>query len=457
MRQLEVPIKGMHCKACTIVTASELEKLPGVISAKTSLKTNSATITYSQRPTDKEIEFAVKAAGYSVGQDKKNFFTMDKSVYEQFFINLAALLLIIFLLRGIGVTGLNLNSLSGSATLMALAVGVTAGFSTCMAMIGGLVLGLSARFAEANPSANAMQKFRPHLFFNLGRIITFFVLGGVLGMFGSVFRFNSSVIGILTIVVGIVMVILGLQLTELFPKLSNKGITLPTGIAKVLGIKSYDKKEYSHKNAIILGAVSFFLPCGFTQAMQLVAISSGSFITGSLVMGLFAIGTTPGLLGIGALTSVVKGSFAKSFFRFVGVAVVLLAFYNISNGLSLMGYNISLPSNNQVNTTKQPVVGKVTDTKNGQVLKTSFTVAGDITPNTFNVGVGKSYILEVNAKENGQGCMSTIMIPGVYKDPLLITKGILQLPFTIDKPGTYQITCAMGIPSGTITAIKVGS
>jgi len=458
MRELEIPIKGMHCKACTIVTADELEKLPGVAAAKVSLKTNTAVLAYTRRPTDKEIEYAVKAAGYSIGDDKKALFSNDKTTYEQFFINLAALLLIVFLLKGIGVTGLNLNSLSSSAALMALAVGVTAGFSTCMAMIGGLVLGLSARYAERHPMATLGQKFRPHIFFNLGRIIAFFTLGGLLGLFGSVFRLNSSVTGALTIIVGFVMVILGLQLTELFPKLSSKGVSLPAGISKKLGIKQHSEKEYSHKNALLLGAVSFFLPCGFTQAMQLVAVSSGSFVTGATVMGLFAIGTTPGLLGIGALASAVKGSFAKSFFRFFGVAVVMLAFYNIANGLNLMGYHVSIqnqPGTSSV--TNQQTVGAVTETKNGQVLATTFTVSGDINPSIFNVEVGKPYILEVDAKENGQGCMSTIMIPGIYKNPLLIKKGKMQLPFTIDKPGTYQITCAMGIPRGTINAIKVGA
>ena len=340
---------------------------------------------------------------------------------------------------------------------MALAIGVIAGFSTCMALIGGLVLGLSARFAEKHPTATSIQKFRPHLFFNLGRITAFFVLGGIIGLFGSIFSLNGSTMGVMTVFVGIVMIILGLQLTELFPKLSNKGITLPAGIARAIGLKKHGSREYSHKNAMLLGGLSFFLPCGFTQAMQLVAISSGSFVTGSLVMGLFAIGTAPGLLGIGGLTSVVKGSFAKSFFRFAGVAVVLLAFYNINNALRLMGYNPSINNivkNITLDPSKKPAkTAPVTQSNNGEILKTTFTLAGDIVPSTFNVQAGKPYILEVDAKEDGQGCMSTIMIPGIYKTPLLIKKGKIQLPFTINQPGKYTITCAMGIRRGTITAI----
>ncbi len=460
MHKQEISIKGMHCKACTIVVADELERIPGITSAKASLKTDSATYTYTTEPTDGQLIRAVKAAGYDIGTDTKPLFTTDKSIIEQFIMSILIVAVIIFGLQRIGVTGLNLRSLTGSSLLMALVIGLTAGFSTCMAMIGGLVLGMSARFSEKHPQATTMQKFRPHLFFNAGRIITFFILGGLLGVFGSMFRINSTITGMLTIGVGLVMVILGLQLTELFPRLSNKGLALPTGLAKALGLKKHGAKEYSHKNAMALGAVSFFLPCGFTQAMQLVAISSGSFVTGALVMGLFAIGTTPGLLGIGALTSAVRGSFAKTFFRFVGVAVVLLAVYNISNGVTLMGYNLafSIPkSSNSSNSTpaitgKKPVQGTVTQTEDGKILETTFNNTDDIRPNTFNVEVGKAYILRVNATETGVGCMSTIMIPGIYTTPLLITKGTIELPFTITKPGTYKITCAMGIPRGSIIA-----
>ncbi|NCP77121.1 sulfite exporter TauE/SafE family protein [bacterium] len=41
------------------------------------------------------------------------------------------------------------------------------------------------------------------------------------------------------------------------------------------------------------GALTFFLPCGFTLAMQAYAITTGSFITGALTMMAFALGTAP--------------------------------------------------------------------------------------------------------------------------------------------------------------------
>ena len=445
-----IAIKGMHCKSCTIMVAEELGKIPGVKQASASLKTNTATIRFTNEPTDLQIEKAIDAAGYIVGLEKKKFLSRDKSAYFQFFYSLAIIFVILSSLKLLGFSGISLSGLGSDKSMTALVIGITAGFSTCMALVGGLVLGLSARYAEKHQSATSTQKFKPHLFFNLGRIITFFILGGVIGLFGSFFKLDSSVTGILTIGIGLVMIIIGLQLTELFPKLTNKTITLPAGIAKFIGLNRQKQREYSHKNALVLGGLTFFLPCGFTQAMQLVAIASGSFVTGSIVMGLFAIGTAPGLLGLGGLTSIIKGEFAKKFFRFSGVLVVLLAVYNITNGFNLMGYNFSFV-NSQQNSSSVSL-----DYKDATILKTVFSPSGstqDISPKSFNVEVGKSYVLEVDAKDDGQGCMSTIMIPGLYKTPILITKGTVRLPFKVDKAGTYKITCAMGISRGTITAI----
>jgi len=201
-----------------------------------------------------------------------------------------------------------------SNLLTVVLIGLTAGFSTCMALIGGIVLGVSARFSQSHSGATAVEKFKPHLFFNLGRIISYTVLGGAIGLLGSFFQFSGTSLGLVTAAVALVMLTLGLQLTGLFPRLKNVGITTPKFIGNLLGIKVKSDKEYSHKNAFLMGASTFFLPCGFTQAMQLYAVSTGSFTAGAAIMGVFALGTAPGLLSIGGLTAAIKGAFAQKFF-----------------------------------------------------------------------------------------------------------------------------------------------
>jgi plastocyanin domain-containing protein len=87
-----------------------------------------------------------------------------------------------------------------------------------------------------------------------------------------------------------------------------------------------------------------------------------------------------------------------------------------------------------------------------QIINAGFTYNNDIQPNTFTVKVGKPVRFVVNPTENGAGCMSTIMIPGLYNNPVQIRAGQqIVMEFTPDKPGQYQITCAMGVPRGTIS------
>ena len=448
-----VPIKGMHCASCELLIAEELESIPGVTSAQASLKTSSATIVSAEQVSDKDIESAVHAAGYEVGYEsgRKPFFTHNERVWKDFAIGIIVVLGLYVLFQVLGIDKLvSSTSNSTSTGTMALLVGLTAGFSTCMALIGGLVISVAAKYAENHPTETALQKFRPHLFFNAGRIVSFIAFGATIGAIGSAFALKGTFLGLLTIAVGAVMLVLGLQLTEIFPRIT-RGLTLPSGLAKKLGINTRKEREYSHKNAFLMGAATFFLPCGFTQAMQLLAVSTGNPLQAAVIMGAFAIGTTPGLLTLGGLTSVVKGAFAQRFFRIVGVIVVAMALINFTNGFTLAGLNRFLDSSKpMVNTAVQKE-----SSEGSVILNTTFKLKEDIVPSKFTAKVGQKTTLVVDVKEDGQGCMSTIMIIGLDDTPQYLKKGKkIELTFTASKPGTYTIACAMGVPRGSITVTE---
>lgn len=453
MIEKTVPIKGMHCASCELLITEELESIPGVASAQASLKSNSATIMSAEQVSDKDIESAVQAAGYEVGyeSEQRPFFSHNERVWKDFAIGIIVVLGLYVLFQVFGIEKLTASTTTSSSTgTMALLVGLTAGFSTCMALIGGLVISVASKYAENHPTETALQKFRPHLFFNAGRIVSFIAFGAIIGAIGSAFALKGSLLGFLTIAVGMVMLILGLQLTEIFPRIT-RGLTLPSGLARKLGINNRKEREYSHKNAFLMGAATFFLPCGFTQAMQLLAVSTGNPLQASVIMGAFAIGTTPGLLTLGGLTSVVKGVFAQRFFRIVGVIVVAMALINFTNGYTLAGLNRFLDSSKpMVNTAvqKQSSEGSV-------ILNTTFKLKEDIIPSKFTAKVGQKTTLVVDVKEDGQGCMSTIMIIGLDDNPQYLKKGKkIELTFTATKPGTYTIACAMGVPRGSITVTE---
>jgi len=135
------------------------------------------------------------------------------------------------------------------------------------------------------------------------------------------------------------MLLLGMNLTGLSPRLGSFSFKLP----KFLGEKVNGEKS-SGIATMLTGAATFFLPCGFTLAMQVYAVSTGNFILGALSMALFALGTVPGLLSLGFLSAILKGEWLKKFFTFTGVIVLILGVFNLNNGYALLSLGIPAAS-----------------------------------------------------------------------------------------------------------------
>lgn len=453
MNKITVPIAGMHCRSCEILVEDSLSKISKIKKINVNCKKGEAEIFYdSQKPNMQEIEHAIREAGYSIGEaaGRKSMFSRNPEDYKDLGIAFFALFVLYIIAKNFGLTDINIGSASNPSNLpVVFLVGLTAGLSTCMALVGGLILGISARHAEMHPEASAMQKFRPHIFFNLGRIGGYAILGGVLGALGSMLQLSGGVLGILTIIVGLVMLGLGMKLTGIFPRLENSGITLPKSVSKFFGVKN-NTKEYSHRGSMITGALTFFLPCGFTQAMQLYAVSTGSFTQGALIMGLFALGTAPGLLGVGGLTSVIKGIFAKRFFKFAGILVIFLAMFNVSNGYNLMGWQNPVTGNQKSVTSNQASDSNVTMENGVQVVKMTENSRG-YSPNKFTIkkGVPVKWVIDAQAPNS---CASSIMISklGIRKN---LKAGENIIEFTPTEAGKLSFSCSMGMYTGAFNVV----
>ena len=446
MKKTTVPIKGMHCRSCEILIEDELSHVPGVCRVAVSEKKASAEVYYdSDNLRVDDIESAVQKAGYEVGfNDKKPWFSKNIADYADIFYSGVVLFFLYVLVDILGLT--KLLSVGGghpTSLVTVLIIGLTAGFSTCMALIGGLVLGTATRYAQKHPNATSSDRFVPHVWFNAGRILSFTLFGGIIGGVGSFFQFSGFSLGLLTLAVALVMLTLGAQLTGLFPRLDRVKFTLPKGIGRLLGIKDQEASEYSHTNSFIMGSSTFFLPCGFTQAMQLYAMSSGNIVSGALIMGVFAIGTAPGLLGIGGLTSVLRGVFAQKFFKFAGVAVILLSLFNMNNAFNLIGWNP---------TTALAAVSDVTSVREGDVQIVRMTQDGrGYSPNSFTIAKGVPVKWIINSTDVNT-CASSIVSSGIgVRKNLHPGENIIE--FTPKELGTINFSCMMGMYRGSFTVV----
>ena len=209
----------MHCRSCEILIEEELKKVSGVTKVLVNHQTGIADVDCDCDLDQQAVANAVANAGYSVGQDGKiHLFSRNHKDYLDLGIAFFIAMALFLIARSLGIFKLG-NTVTGSYSSLPVVflIGLTAGVSTCMALVGGLVLGASSSFSKQNPQASSMEKFQPHLFFNLGRIASYFVLGGLIGLAGSLFQLSTSVVGTLTVAVGLVMLLLGGQLIDIFP------------------------------------------------------------------------------------------------------------------------------------------------------------------------------------------------------------------------------------------------
>jgi len=446
MNTTTVSIQGMHCKSCELLIEDELKKIKNVSSVAISHKTGLATVTYDGGEIEKNVlQRAVHNAGYKLGaQERLPLFSKTMSDYVQLFFAAVVLGLLYLIGQELGIFNIALTKSNNLSSMpVVLMIGITAGLSTCMALVGGLVLGIASRYAQMNPQASIKQKFIPHIFFNMGRVVSFFILGGIIGAVGSVFQLTNAMTGILIIAVSLVMILLGMQLIHIMPVLDTFALTLPKGISKALGITTHQNATYSHKSALLMGALTFFIPCGFTQAVQLYAMTTGSFLAGAITMGIFALGTIPGLLSLAGFASIVKQNGSGLFFKFVGLVVVTLAIFNISNGLTLAGFQMHKTAATSTDPHIQLVNGV-------QVIHMEQNETG-YTPNTFTIK--KNVPVKWIIKSVYPSCASSLVVQKLNIHAFL-TQQEQTFTFTARDVGEIPFTCSMGMYSGSITVVE---
>jgi uncharacterized protein len=319
-------------------------------------------------------------------------------------------------------------------------IGLAASVSTCMAVTGGLLVAIAARYSATHAHVSGPERFKLHLFFNAGRIISYTLLGAAIGALGSALTFSAKVNAILIVLASVMMIVLGLQMLKLLPPLGLVQLRLPGVLAERL--RRYTTRE-TGSAAFLLGASTFFFPCGFTQALQLYVLAKGSALTGALTMLVFALGTLPALLSLSALSSFLKGKLQTYLFRLAGVAVVLLGIVNIQYGLVLSGNGVnwaSLFDHDKTSAAKDEGLPLI----DGKQIAEMKIVGLDYEPHRFSVKQGVPVLWRIDASE-AAGCGRILIAPKLGIRRLLSPAATNVIAFTPTEPGDLQFNCGMGM------------
>lgn len=317
-------VQGMHCPSCVLLIEGELGDLPEVNQVKADLATRSVEITSTLDVA--ALNAPLAKHGYTLTLEP----TATPVQWKDFMIALPVAFGFIGLFIVLQKLGIVNWVQTGQVTYStAFLIGIIASLSTCMAVVGGLILSLSANFSKTDAG------WRPMALFHLGRLVAFFGLGGVLGMIGAQFQLTNTFTFILSLAVGLVLLILGVNLLDIFPWAKKLQPTLPKTLSHtLLRVKQFN----SWLTPLLVGAVTFFLPCGFTQSMQLYTLTTGSFGAGSLTMLMFALGTLPVLALLSFSSIGLKTPKTRSiFFKTAGCIVLFFAVINLLASLVAAG------------------------------------------------------------------------------------------------------------------------
>lgn len=327
MKTITLHVSGTHCASCKILIEDILNEQIGI--EKTNVNLKQETVSFETNLDDSQHKLAemltekIKHNGYSLSVEKVAHEKKDGGVIWQALPIGLVFLALFFILQKSGILNFGIG---GTATpVTSFVIGLVASVSSCLAVVGGLVLSLSATVSQ-----DKISDTKPMFLFHGGRLISFAFLGGTLGAVGSAIGISFTLGAILGLIASLVMIVLGLNLVGVFKKST---ITLPTGI-----FNFFRKVEHETLAPFLIGVGTFFLPCGFTQSMQIVALSSGSFVSGMFIMLAFALGTLPmlALLSFGS-ASIAQSKYAPLFFKSAGVVVIGLGIFALLAGLAGLG------------------------------------------------------------------------------------------------------------------------
>lgn len=446
-------VSGMHCASCELLIEKELLKMKNIKSVEAKTGKGEVTIEY-----EKEVPKAELLS--EIFKDENYHFsdTPFKSESEPqkndlIFIVLTGLVLI---LGFIGLNHLGLSSLvsinSKSSLPIIFVFGLLAGISSCAALVGGMVLSLSKQWNKIySDKSSTLGKLQPYLLFNIGRIVSFGILGGVLGLLGRGLGISFAFTSFLVLGVSVLMFFMGLQMlgVKYFQKFQ---FTAPKFLTRFVADESNFQGKWM---PAIMGALTFFLPCGFTITAQGLALLSGGPLQGALVMLAFVLGTTPMLLGIG-LSSVKFSSrphWANRFTKVAGILVLFFALFNLNSQMNVLGIAsindlwFRKPAVSAGENGLPPIVG------NKQLIKMNASASG-YQPNYFKVKVGVPVQWEIT-DTGTSGCTNAVISKSLFDGQISLTPGqVSTKEFTPDKPGKYKFSCWMGMITGMIEVVN---
>lgn len=444
-------VDGMTCTGCETRIENILKKLDGIIDVKAIYSSSNVYVTYDlNRINLNSIIEAVEKLDYRIKNKPDG--TGTKAIEAKPAGNkpdhmgvgqIAGIIIIIFALYMIIKNTVGFNFIPQVDQSMGYGILFFIGLLTslhCVAMCGGINLSVCVQYKTSGGDSKA-AKLKPSLLYNAGRVISYTIVGGIVGGLGSVISFSGTAKGIVAILSGVFMVIMGINMLNIFPVLRKLNPRMPKIFAKKVHENS------GNRGPLMVGLLNGLMPCGPLQAMQIYALGTGSIMAGALSMFLFSLGTVPLMFGFGAVSSFLSGKFTHKMMKVSAALVLVLGIIMLNRGLALSGFNTNIVLGA---TSAASGVAKIEGSV--QVITTNLE-SGRYAPIIVQKGIPVKWTISA-AKSDLNGCNNSINIPeyGIENKKLVAGDNIIE--FTPDQEGNFIYTCWMGMISSNIKVVS---
>lgn len=419
-----IKISGMTCNSCENIISERLKKTEGINKVKVSLKSSDVQITYNSEITDKKtIIKIINDLGYSV-------YNKDDNYLFGIIVLVGIILYIIFKDSNIfsNIPKIDTDMSYGILFIIGLLTSVH-----CIFMCGGINIALVANY---NADKKVKKIVKPGLMYNLGRITSYTILGGIVGLIGSVFEISQIFKDSINVIVGSIMIFLALKMSGII-RLPKRNIKMPLFIVKTFRfLRSKVKSPY------LIGIINGFMPCGPLQSMQLYALSTMSFINGAFSMFIFSLGTVPLMMGLSIGSSFLSGRKSVVLKRLSAAFILLL-------GIIMIGRSVDFKTILQSNYIDKTAI-KAEIKEEYQEVTTRFE-RGRYKPIVVQKGILVKWYIIIE-KGDLNGCNNEIFIPE-YNIKEKLEYGINVIEFIPEKIGPTKYTCWMNMLRSNIYVV----
>ena len=412
-------VEGMVCSGCERTVCRVVRKLSGVKDVRADYKNGKLEIAFSAPCTQEKIEEAVRQAGYEITS------RVPERRTAVYWLVIVAGLYVIF--RQLGITTLfqTFPTVTGprggyvSLFLIGLMTSVH-----CVAMCGGLN-------AAQSMHSDSMQVLHSSLMYNLGRLSSYTLIGGILGFIGERAAVTLGVRAWIGAAAGIWMLLLGVKMLTGITIPFQLRVHFPAGLQALV-------LRLSGQGSFVLGLMNALMPCGPLQSMQLYAVASGSFFAGAASMFSFCLGTIPLVLLVGTTLSWLKRSWKRRMLQAGAALLVIMGLSMLFDNLALSGIGVAPTQGN--------AVAAVIDGDTQYVMTELRSNGYD----SIEVQAGIPVVWTIRADSRAlNGCNNEVIVPefGIQKK---LNVGDTRLEFTPTEPGIYLYSCWMGMLKSTI-------